>query len=185
MNLFPETRAAAATVADPTAKFRKALPPVAPIRRFADLRTSEPPAPVPAVPSPSGMLLPVGVPCYLLRVICHQWDLYRFVVGDSQVNSCSAKFARRMPGIVTFLRAQARRICPETGGMAWHEKNRGALLSVECSPEDLYALLFFCCAGHGGSLDPVRDVIEPVLSAYEAAQASLSAQDGSGKGESS
>ena len=188
MSLFPESGTGQSAIgsgqnpnaqcplpADSTAKFRKLLPPVAPIRSFADLRTSEARPPAPAVPSPSGVLLPVELPCYLLRVICDQWDLYRFVVCDGganvPVNSCSAKFARRMPGIVSFLRAQARRICPETGEVAWNEKRRLALLTVEFSPEDLYALLFFCCAGGGGSLDPVRDVIETVLSAWEVRRA--------------
>lgn len=167
MSLFPNVAVAASQVEKPGEKFRKLLPPVAPIRRFSDLRTTDSPPAAPALPSPSGVLLPVAVPCCLLRVICDQWDLYRFVVGD-QVNSSSAKFARRMPGIVDFLRAQARRICPETGQVAWDEHYRFAFLQIECSPENLYALLFFCCAGHGGSLDPVRDVIEPVLSAWEA-----------------
>jgi hypothetical protein len=109
--------------------------------------------------------LPFEIPCHLIKVICDQWDLYAFAVPVCNRNP---KFSERMPAIVEYLRAQARRICPATGEMASLEKNPQAALPVEGSPDGLLALLFFCCDARPSTLfDPIRDVIEPVLWAWE------------------
>ncbi len=174
-------------------KFRKALPPLKPIRRFGDLGRGTSTAMAAKDEGgrmkadegrgeaqsssfiiPPSSLLSFQIPCPLIKLICDQWDLYRFVVPATFVDE---KFGKRMPGIVDFLRAQARRICPTTGEIAWREKNPKALLPIEATPEGLYALLFFCCAGHGNLLDPVRDVIEPVLWAWESRDLTRRAED--------
>lgn len=147
-------------------RFRKLFPQVAPIKRFLPSIVDVSPSILPHSTREAGSdeLLSVALPCPLFRAIISQWDLYCFVVPEGHREP---RFAVRMPTISEYLRAQARRICPATGGVAWDEKQPQAVLQIEMTAAGLYALLFFCCSQHGLAIDRVRDAIEPVLWAWE------------------